>query len=222
MIIARPLFYLLYRIERRGSPFPPLRRDVRPIPADKQAQFDGLLDASIKSGPNPLIDYQLPYPKIDFLNYVCDWRGFVAHGSQSQDLTILQPIRFSQDTSEFGNRQQIFCSPDGIWAVWFAILNKSKCHLTENGCIRIGSGLIRSKYYFFYLPASCQPDPPFSDGMIYITEASDFPSRDRYPMLDWVDGEVEQWGSVDPVTPLARLRVTPQDFPYLDQVQFRL
>jgi hypothetical protein len=221
-IIARPLFYFLYRLERMGSPIPPIQRDVYPVKKDQQAQFDHLLDVALKSGVNQLIDYQLPYPKAEFLSYLCDWRGYVAHGSVTQDLSVLQPIRYSHDSSEFGNRQQIFCSPDGIWAIWFAILDKSKCHLTENGCVRLGSGQKRTKFYHFDLPTTCQIDPPFTDGMIYIARTSDFPYRHHNPILDWFDAEIEEWGSVDPITPLIRLHVTPQDFPYLDKVQFRL
>jgi hypothetical protein len=220
--VAQPLFYLLYRFERRKSPIPPIRRDVHWLPVNVQTQFDRLLDVSLKSGVNQLIDYHLPYPKVDFLNYICDWRGYVAHGSQNKTLTVLQPIRFSQDASEFGNRRQIFCSPDAVWAIWFAILDKSKCHLTENGCVRLGSGQKRIKYYHFELPAPCKKDPPFTDGMLYIAQASSFPTRHHYPMLDWLNAEIEEWGSVNPVTPLARLQVTPQDFPYLDKVQYRL
>jgi hypothetical protein len=181
-----------------------------------------LLDGCLKSGINQLIEYHLPYPKVDFLNYICDWRGFVAHGSITQDYSVLRPVRKSTDTSEFGTRQQIFCSPDGIWAIWFAILDKSKCHLTENGCVRLGRGQKRIKYYHFDLPEANKNDPPFSDGMIYIAQATDFPTRHHYPMLDWLDAEIEEWGSVSPVTPLVRLHVTPQDFPYLDKVQYRL
>ena len=36
------------------------------------------------------------------------------------------------------------------------------------------------------------------------------------------DAEIEEWGSTQPVTPLAKLRVSPRDFPYLDKVQFSL
>jgi hypothetical protein len=222
LFIAHPLFYYLYRIERRGSPIPPIRRDIRAMPEDKQTLFDVLLDSTLNSGINQLIDYQLPYPKADFLNYVCDWRGYVAHGSVVQDLSMLQPFRYSQDSSEFGNRHQIFCSPDGIWAIWFAILDKSKCHLTENGCIRLGSGSKRFKYYHFDLPVACRYDPPFTDGMIYITHASEFPNHRRDLVLNWFDAEIDEWGSINPVKPLFRLYVTPQDFPYLDKVQFRL
>ena len=136
--ITRPLFNFVYRIDRRKSPIPPIIRVVRSMPAEERSEFDHLLDSSLARGPYSLIDYQLPYPKVDFLNYICDWRGYVAHGSPLTDLSILEPVRLTKDSSEFGNRQQIFCSPDGTWALWFAILDKSKIHVTENGCVRVG------------------------------------------------------------------------------------
>jgi len=220
--ITRPLFHLIYRINRRASPIPPIQRVVQPLSADKQSAFGRLLDATLAQGPNSLIDYHLPYPKVDFLNYICDWRGYVAHGSPLQNLTTLQPVRLTQDSSEFGSRRQIFCSPDGIWALWFAILDKSKIHVTENGCVRVGHGPGRIKYYHFDLPAGNKGDPPFTDGMVYIANAEDFPEHRPYPLLDWFDAEIEEWGSANPVTPLAKLPVKPEDFPYLDKVQFYL
>jgi hypothetical protein len=220
--IAQPLVYLFYRFERRKSPVPPIRRDIHPFSAIEQLAFDDLLDSTIKLGPNQLIDYQLPYPKVDLLNYLCDWRGFVAHGSPLLDLSILQPVRLTNDSSEFGRRQQIFCSPDGIWATWFAILDKSKIHVTENGCLRVGSGQNRIKYYHFDLPVLNKSAPPFVDGMVYIAKGKDFPHHRPVPLLDRLDAEIEEWGSVDPVIPLAKLQVNPEDFPYLDKVQFRL
>lgn len=61
-----------------------------------------------------------------------------------------------------------------------------------------------------------------SAGMIYITRPQDFPDKRPFPILDWFDAEIEEWGSTQPVSPLARIRVSPQDFPYLDKVQFSL
>jgi hypothetical protein len=220
--ITRPLFHFVYRINRRASPIPPIRRVVQPPSAEKQSAFDRLLDSTLAQGPNSLIDYHLPYPKVDFLNYICDWRGYVAHGSPLQNLTTLQPVRLTQDSSEFGNRRQIFCSPDGTWALWFAVLDKSKIHVTENGCVRVGHGPGRIKYYHFDLPAESRGDPPFTDGMVYVANAKDFPEHRPYPLLEWFEAEIEEWGSALPVTPLAKLHVKPEDFPYLDKVQFYL
>ena len=221
-IITRPVFHILYRFNRRASPIPPIQRVVRDVTADQRVAFETLIAASLAQGANALIDYHLSYPKVDFLNYLCDWQGYVAHGTPRQDLSVLQPVRLSTDSGEFGNRQQIFCSPDGVWAMWFAILDKSKFRSTRNGCVRQGHGAGRVKYYHFELPTVNRAEPPFTDGMLYLARPEDFPHHRQYPMLVHFDAEIEEWGSVDPVTPLARLPVSPHDFPYLDKVQFIL
>jgi len=222
--LAKPIFHILYLIDRHrdGATVPPIQRVIRPPDEKQRTAFDNLFDSAQQSGPNTLIDYDLPYPKSDFLNYLCDWRGLVLHGSPAHDLDVLQPVRKSGDDNEFGNRQQIFGSPDAIWAMWFAILDKSKFNLTRNGCVRVGVGPGRIKYYHFELPKSNKENRPFREGMMYITRAEDFPDKRPYPLLDYFNAEIEEWGSTNPITPLARIKVRPEDFPYLDQVQFNL
>lgn len=222
--LASPVFHIIYAIQRRrdGATIMPIRRRVTPVAEEKRIGFDRLFDSARQRGPNTLIDYDLPYPKSEFLNYLCDWRGFVVHGSPLHDLEILQPLRKSRDNNEFGNRQQIFASPDAMWAMWFAILDKSKYNLTNNGCVRVGVGPQRIKYYHFELPKSNRENNPFTEGMIYITRAEDFPDKRPFPLLDYFNAEVEEWGSINPISPLARVRVKPEDFPYLKLVQFRL
>ena len=192
------------------------------MPEEKRIAFDRLFDSARERGPGTLIDYDLSYPKSDFLNYLCDWRGFTMHGSPLHDLDVLQPVRKSRDNNEFGNRQQIFASPDAIWAMWFAILDKSRYNRTNNGCVRVGTGLQRVKYYHFQLPQSNRENDPFTEGMMYVTRAEDFPAKRPFPLLDFFNAEVEEWGSTNPITPLARIRVKPEDFPYLAQVEFNL
>jgi len=222
--LAKPLFHAIYNSMRRkeGAVIPPIRRHVKRVDEAQRFAFDALLDSALQRGANTPISYNLSFPKADFLNYVCDWRGFVAHGSPQHTLDVLEPIRLSGDSSEFGNRQQIFCSPDAMWAMWFAILDKSKYNLTRNGSVRVGTGEKRVKYYHFELPKSNLENKPFLDGMIYICRAEDFPDKRPYPILDWFNSEIEEWGSTKPVKPLAKIVVTPEDFPYLDQVQFSL
>jgi len=223
-LLAKPIFHLIYTFMRRkeGATMPPIRRMVMPVDETRKEIFDLLLDRALIGNPRLPISYNLPYPKSEFLNYVCDWRGFVVHGSPMSDLLTLRPIRKSSDKSEFGNRQQVFASPDAMWAMWFAILDKAKLNLTRNGSVRIGRGQNRVKYYHFELPKENKEDSPFAEGMLYITRAQDFPDKRPYPILDWFDAEIEEWGSTQPVTPLAKIRVSPRDFPYLAKVQFSL
>lgn len=221
--LAKPLFHVIYLVNRRmEGGTAPIRRVVRPVEEEKRSAFDQLFDSALRSGPNALIDYSLPYAKSDFLNYLCDWRGYVMHGSPLPDLDVLAPLRKSRDNNEFGNRQQIFGSPDAMWAMWFAILDKSKYNLTNNGCVRVGLGPQRVKYYHFELPKSNRENKPFTPGMIYIASTKDFPDKRPFPLLDHFSAEIEEWGSINPITPLARIKVKPEDFPYLDRVRFNL
>ncbi len=222
--LARPLFEVLYRLSRyqESGRTPLIRRVVAPVDATRQRAFDALLETALAGSPSAFIRYDLPYPKTEFLTYACDWRGFVAHGSPLGDLATLEPVRKSSDTSEFGNRQQIFASPDALWAMWFAILDKDKVRQTRNGCVRQGSGPSRVKYYHFELPVVNREAPPFVPGTIYLARAADFPDKRPFALLDWFNAEIEEWGSTTPVIPLARLAVSPQDFPYLDRVRFCL
>jgi len=223
-LLAKPIFHLIYTSMRRkeGAKIPPIRRKVTQVDEARKQVFDLLLDSALVGNSHIPISYNLSYPKSEFLNYICDWRGFVVHGSPMPNLVTLEPIRKSSDKSEFGNRQQIFASPDAMWAMWFAILDKTKYNLTRNGSVRIGHGNHRVKYYHFELPKENKDDSPFAEGMIYITRARDFPDKRPYPILDWFDAEIEEWGSMQPVSPLAKIRVSPRDFPYLDKVQFSL
>jgi hypothetical protein len=220
--LALPLFRMIYPYIRKseGSPVPPIRRHVDLIDPDAAYVFNQLFNASLLYQAKRPIEYILPYPKIDFLNYLCDSRGLVAHGSSAPDLEMLQPIRYTTDSSEFGNRQQIFGSPDAIWAMWFAILDKSKLRTTRNGCIGIGSDRRREKYYHFELNRELKDQYPFTTGTLYFTRAEDFPSRHRIPALNFFGADFEEWGSVDSVKPVAKIQVEPKDFPYLDRVQY--
>jgi hypothetical protein len=127
----------------------------------------------------------------------------------------------STDASEFGNRRQIFCSLDAAWGMWFAILDKQQFRTTRNGCVRVDlHNEDWVKFYHFELERRLQERHPFTNGMIYIVRREDFPSRHKIKMLEPFGAEFEEWGSREPVTPLARIPVEPEDFPYLDRVAF--
>ena len=135
---------------------------------------------------------------------------------------MLQPVRLTQDSSEFGNRQQIFCSPDGVWALWFAVLDKSGIHVTENGCVRLGHGPGQIKFYHFDLPAENKENPPFTDGMVYIAHAEDFPEHRPYPLLDRFDAEIEGVGQLNSGDSAGEAACQATGFSIPGKVQFYL
>ena len=217
------LFEILYRLNRfvQSRQVSLIKRRRTEYTSLQVAAFDHLWQETLASGVNARIEYDLPYPKIDFLHYLCDHLGYAVHGTNNLELQVLEPIRLSTDASDFGNRRQIFCSLDAAWGMWFAILDKKQFRTTRNGCVRLD---LRNgewvKLYHFELERRLQRTPPYSDGMIYIVGREDFPSRHTIPVLETFGAEFEEWGSLEPVTPLAHILVGPDDFPYLKRVAF--
>src|SRR5512139_2421064 len=77
----------------------PVRR-YKAMPERVQREaYERLWKQTQLQGENPLICYTLPYPKMDFLNFLCDFGdtlvsgGIVAHGSNQGDHTHLIPVR---------------------------------------------------------------------------------------------------------------------------------
>ena len=67
----------------------------------------------------------------------------------------------------------------------------------------------------YYFSTSTLHDQPWTDGMIYILP------RDAFERISNADGSpTEQWMSRLAVRPLAKLGVTPTDFPFLQEVQY--
>lgn len=228
MRLPLPLIVLLVDLVMRsmnrkmGSRVPPVRRKKALPEPVRRAAFDRLWQQTLAGAPNPLIDYNLPFPRMEFLNYLCDHLGLAAHGSQLPDLQMLKPVRNSSDATEFGNRQQIFATADAIYAAWFAVWDRPKTQGTHNACMRIGpaAGQWVRLYYFHLINVEAGCTFPYTSGTIYLARGEDFPHHDVNPQYARIGMEAEQWGSTDPVQPLARIRVAPQDFPYLDRVEF--
>ncbi len=200
-----------------------IHRPIKPIEIHQRTAFDQLLEHVLGNGRNAPINYTLPFPKSEFLNYLCDEKGYFAHGSNAKDLQMLEPIRHSSDVSEFGNRQQIFASGDGTWAIWFAILDKERSGGTSNGCFTLetGEGTKDRFSYFAVTATALKKSPPFCSGTVYIVPAKSFPHTHELPFdppLSHTSAQFEEYGSDTPVEPLAHLHVEPEDFPYLNQV----
>ena len=160
-----------------------IRRNFSPVDPDKRRAFDALWQRALAGGPNAFIDYDLPYNKCEFLNYLCDELGLYVHGSNEKALSALEPIRRSSDFSEFGSREQVFATCDGLWAMWFAVLDKEKSGGTTNGCLTLeqDNGTKERAYYFAVAAEALKKSKPFVSGAIYIVPAASFPHGHELP-----------------------------------------
>ncbi|MCX6046696.1 MAG: hypothetical protein NT075_16450 [Chloroflexi bacterium] len=188
--------------------------------ADTIAAFEQLFAEAVEPGIGAEIAYTLPMPKWQFLCYLCDHKPIVLHGSGNLEIDEFEP-RQSNDINEFGNRQAIYAASDGIWPIYFAIVDRDN-YVTSliNGCFRIVETAAGNwpSYYFFSINGDALPRDPWRKGMIYLLPRTSFEQQPRQHHQGR-ELDVAQWASPISVKPLAKLAVGPEDFPFLTQIR---
>jgi hypothetical protein len=178
-------------------------------------RFDQLLDQTTAKGANTLIDYELSAPKWQFLCYAVEQCNLALHGSGNDNIELFEP-RQSNDLNEFGNQRAVYAAADGIWPMYFAIVDRDKYNMSlTNACVLISG---QPPLYIFSISKAALPHKPWRKGTVYLLP------RDTFVLQSPIQfGEVEihipQLASFTPVAPLARLEVAPDDFPFLAQIR---
>ena len=194
-----------------------LPRPAFEMTGEKQRAFEEVWRSKSEGG---LIDYALPYPKWQFLTYLCETKELVLHGSQNREIGMVEP-RQANDTRAYSNQRAIYASTDGIWVIYFAILDRRKYPEMSlfNSCLRaqISAGQFSDPLYFFSITYSALVQKPWCEGMIYILPREFF-EREAATQMQGVEIVFPHWISAVPAAAAAKLLVGPEDFPYLAQI----
>jgi len=152
------------------------------------------------------VNYELPYPKYRFLQYLSLQGQYVFHGSNYR----IEKFEPREQTLYSGKlTKAVFASTDPTWAIFFAVFNRrSLIGGFRNGCI-VGRN---RKYHYYSLNESTMKNKPWTEGIVYILPRNQFTKSGQ--------GKVhfDEWISHDPVKPLGMMSVTLSDFYYKDKV----
>src|SRR5687768_10004779 len=166
------------------------------LDAETQAAFDGLLSDTLRKGHGAKIDYNLSAPKWQFLSYLCDRKGLLAHGSGNPHIEEFEP-RQSNDVLEFGNRRAVYAAYDAISTMYFAIVHRDR-YVTSlaNACFHIvaSDGTLLGPFYFFSINADALPHHPSRQGTIYLLPRDTFEHQGRKEFRG-LTIEIAQWAS---------------------------
>ncbi len=187
------------------------------IDADQRAAFDRQCQLTDKQG---FIDYQLTYPKWQFLTYMCESRDVVLHGSQNRDIEVVEP-RQAHDKRAYSNQNAIYATTDGIWVIYFAIVDRRGYPGLSlfNSCfqIKISEQQMSEPYYFFSISSFAKEQKAWCDGAVYILPRNRF-SREPVQHIQGAEVVFPHWISTSAAKPVAKLLVCPQDFPFVEQI----
>lgn len=184
-----------------------------------QTAFDELLSTMLSMGGCPAIQYRLPWPKWQFLCHVADRHAIAMHGSGDPTIDLFEP-RQSSDLSDFGNQKAIYAASDGLWAMFFAIIDRERVQSITNACVQLAdeSGHLHGPYYVFSVSQSALPGAPWRTGTVYLLPRSTFIPQ---PPISFgsLTAQIAQLASLTAVRACAKLTVTPEDFPFLAQIR---
>jgi len=187
------------------------------LPPSKKTDFEELWKSS---PPESFIDYQLPYPKWQYLSYLCENKELVLHGSQNLGIDVVEP-RQANDIRVFSNQQAIYATTDGIWVIYFAILNRKLYPEMSlfNSCFqaRVSVDQLSDPAYFFSITQSALVQKPWCAGVIYILPRLNF-IQEAAQQIQGVEIIFPHWISSIPAKPVGRIMVGPKDFPFLAQI----
>ncbi|MCC6457504.1 MAG: hypothetical protein IT328_21285 [Caldilineaceae bacterium] len=206
---------------RSEVPLPDYWIPQPPMQLDEAARLacDTLLAAAVAQGPEQPFAYPLNIPKWQFLSYITERHNLALHGSGSRDIRRFEP-RQPVDLQEFGAQKAVYAAADGIWPLYFAIVDRSKSPSIINACIypERADGTMGDPYYFFSISRQAVDRQPYQDGVVYLLPRDTFIRQPAIEVGAWRI-HVAQLASLEAVAPLAKLAVTPEDFPFLAQMR---
>ncbi|GAB2547796.1 hypothetical protein [Gracilibacillus alcaliphilus] len=140
--------------------------------------------------------YQGAYPLHFFLYYIIENKNCLVHGSKQPNIGMFEPRE--QTLANGTPVTAIFASSDGLWSLFFAVINRTAYKGTlKNLCVLTE----KKRYYYFSLNRDWSGEL-WSEGTIYILPRAAFIQG----------GSKAEWIAEQPLPPIAKLKVTPDDF----------
>jgi hypothetical protein len=196
-----------------------LTRPQEHVDEAMQPAFEELLNTTLSIPGCPTIQYTLPWPRWQFLCYIADHHAIAMHGSGEPAIAVFEP-RQSNDLNEFGNQTAVYAAADALWAMFFAIVDRARVGSISNACVRLAdqTGTLHGPFYVFSVSQTALPQYPWRTGTVYLLPRSTFALQAPIAMGSNTI-HVAQLASREPVQPLAKLMVTPEDFPFLMHIR---
>ena len=185
---------------------------------EKREQFDSLLKSSLEEANGDWIDYDMPYPVHEFVQYITTQDRVIFHGSNKTDIETFKPVRKSvelRDETGRGNVQGVYGTHDGLWAMFFSVVDRKRLQ----GSIRNGVMYFHNRsgdrlaVYNFSINQEQLAEQPYTPGALYLLPRETFVRLMLTP-----ESYANEWASDKPVQPCARLLIQPDDFPFLEQI----
>jgi hypothetical protein len=188
------------------------------VSGDEEDHFEQLLGAIRDERDGAWLDVG-DGPRWRFVEWLTYRDAVVFHGSPKPDIDLFAPVRTSVELADHagtGNLAAVYGTPFGLWAMWFAVLDRgSLVGSIRNGVMRWTSRDGRTlDLYHFSVHHELVDGDLWQSGTLYLLPRETFRANVLFP-----GGPASsEWASPEAVRPLKRIAVDPEDFPFRDQV----
>ncbi len=181
-------------------------------PDIKRAAFERLYHEYVLDGASRVIVYDSAYPKHEFLEFLIKEKGLLLHGSNHPDIHELEPRQANDRAKVTGNQLGVYAVDNHILPLFFAIKDRERFFgRSESGYVRDEKGDIAK--YLFRVEKEVLAQQPWSSGVVYIL------SKESFEQQHENGRSTGEWVSPRAVKPCAVLSVSPDDFPYLSEIE---
>ena len=186
-----------------------------------EAAADGFLERVEAEGSTGLLDLDelLRETRVVRWQFLCSLaarRRIAFHGTGDPGIERFEP-REPVDFAPFGQQSAVFATSDPIWAMFYAIVDRTRHSLTlNNGCLVLED--TGDAYYYFSVSRQALPLQPWRTGYLYLLPADTFVEQPG-AVYAGRPAHIPQLASPVAVRPFARLRIAPRSFPFLDRIR---
>ena len=171
---------------------------------ERRRTFDALIAAARESADGTVDVAACPYPVHELLTYLAIERGLLLHGSKDTMLDVLEP----RPAHDFGTELlAVVATDDGIWPLFYALLDRESVDGIFTACTHFGRPPRLRRLYVLAIAGDPGAADTWTDGVVYVLPQKGF-------RREWGN----EWVNPDPVHPLMRVPVRPDDFPLRDAV----
>lgn len=182
----------------------------KPESVSEHEHFQRVLQ-HIQENPGTYVEYLPGFPKHKLLQFLLE-NNYLLHGTSIEEVEMLEPRQANDASKKSGNQTAVYAVDDPILPLFYAIKDRKRLR----GMVRSGYSIDDkgNKIYRFQIDGTRSEENPWKNGVVLVLPKSSFEQT-----KDDNGKSTSEWVSYEPVVPVARLRVTPEDFPYLNDVK---
>jgi len=153
---------------------------------------------------------------VRFLSWLTGRKLAVFHGTNRIDGDRLEPAEWPHvNVGSVPTDRYVYGGSDAFCSMFFALMDEPAARTGSHGFDLFHNGQGTTvRLYQFALASDALARRPFTAGALYLLPRETFSPVRLYPG----GPPTAEWFCPEPVRPLARLIVTPDDFPFLDRI----